>query len=92
MFTKQGTRGRFKISTHLSVTSAGTIEIGIVPSKIDSVASCHLIAGVLTFDLGKAHDGIGGLIYGGAGGGEAVEFIGDFVVGGGTDGCGVGAA
>ena len=92
MLTKQCTRCYLKIPTGLPVTSTGTVEIGILPSVIDGVTSIHLIAGRLAFSLGEAQDGIGGLIDGRAGGGEAVEFIGDFVVGGGTGGWGVRAA
>jgi len=78
---EQRASGRLERAAVLAVARRLTAEVGIDPAEVDGVASSEAVAGGLAAVLVEADDGIGRLVDGRAGRGQAVGFVGDLVVG-----------
>ena len=93
VLAEERARRRPEVPAPLAMARALPAEMRVAPAKVDRVAPRQGVAGRLAFRLGRSRDRIGGRVDGRAGRGEAVGFVGDFVVGGGAArGRGMGAA
>jgi len=78
---EQRAGGRLERAAVLPVARRLPAEVGIDPAEVDGVAAGEAVAGGLAAVLFEADDGIGRLVDGRAGRGQAVGFVGDLVVG-----------
>ena len=88
---EEGAGRRLERPAVLPVARRLSAEVGIDPAEVDGVTAREAVAGGLTSVLVEADDGIGRLIDGRAGRGEAIGFVGDLVVGRRAGGGGLGA-
>ena len=88
---EEGAGRRLERPAILAVARRLSAEVGIDPAEVDGVAAREAVAGGLASVLVEADDGIGRLIDGRAGRGEAIGFVGDLVVGRRAGGGGLGA-
>ena len=78
---EEGAGGRLERAAVLPVARRLSTEVGIDPAEVDGVAAREGVAGGLAAVLVEADDGVGRLVDGRAGGGQAVGLVGDLVVG-----------
>jgi len=78
---EQRAGGRLERAAVLAVARRLAAEVGIDPAEVDGVASREAVARGLAAVLVEADDGVGRLVDGRAGRGQAVGFVGDLVVG-----------
>ena len=80
VLAKEGARRHFKAATILAVASRGTIEIRIIPAKVDCITSLERITRGLATGLVQSSHRVRCLIHRAARGSQSVELVGYFVI------------